>query len=425
MTILCWIRLLADPATMEQCMVEQISIDSFRALFDGDDEFAVIDPRVPEEFQRAHLLAATNLPLSRIEQQIGLAVPLGATLCVLCDAGGGEVDSAALLLESLGYTNIALLQGGIEAWKASDGTLFSGVSVPGKAFGEFIEKECATPSLGAAELHARQQTGANILLIDARTTEEHESYCIPGAVLCAGAELVYRVPPVITDDTDIVVHCGGRTRSIIGAQTLIDAGCERVYALENGTMAWQFEGLDLEHGSRASLPSPDVSAMMPIRALARQMAMYWHIDRMRSIPLQSARTRYLIDVRSGEEYQDGHISGSMHVPGGHLLQNIDRYLVVRNAMVVLIDSDRVRAITVAVWLRRMGWRRVFVFSLDDDKEKLEFGPGPVTSPLEDRDLDPRDYADSEVLLAQNRAYLEWELALLDQLPGDPAAPYLD
>jgi rhodanese-related sulfurtransferase len=404
-------------------MAEPITIGDFRELLASDDEFAAIDPRSPVEHSRGHILAASNLPLRQIEERISHLVPKKATCCVLIDAGGGEADEAATLLESLGYSNIKILQGGIDAWTASAGALFSGVSVPGKAFGEFIEKDCATPSMTASELQVRRVAGAKILLIDSRTAEEHSSYCIPGALLCEGAELVYRVPPVIEDDTDIVVHCGGRTRSIIGAQTLIDAGCERVFALENGTMAWQFEGLELEQGNHSSLPKPGKSSLMPIRAMAQQMATHWYIDRMSSIPLQAVRNRYLIDVRSREEYEAGHIPGSLHVPGGHLLQNVDRYLMVRNAIVILIDSDRVRATTVAVWLRRMGWHRVFVFSLDEDKESLEFGPGPTPSPQEDRDLDPQDYDDPEELLRQNRAYLEWEIALIDQLPGDPAAPY--
>jgi rhodanese-related sulfurtransferase len=162
-----------------------------------------------------------------------------------------------------------------------------------------------------------------------------------------------------------------------------------------------------------------------IRATAQQMAERWYIDRVSSIAAQEQRSRYLIDVRSREEYEAGHIAGSMHVPGGHLLQNVDRYLVVRNAVVILIDSDRVRAITTAVWLRRMGWRRVYVFSLDDDKTKLEFGSGSVAGPLENRDLDPNDYEDPEELMRANRSYLEWEIALIDQLPGDPAAPYIE
>jgi rhodanese-related sulfurtransferase len=401
-------------------MAESISIEAFRELFHHDTEFAVIDPRAAGEFARGHMLAASNLPIADLAQRIGVLVPRTETLCVLCDNGAGE---AAAALQALGYTNVSVLEGGLQAWQDSGAAVFSGVSVPGKAFGEYIEQQCATPAMTAAELRARQLAGNKLLLLDSRTAEEHSSYCIPGAILCPGAELLYRVPPVIQDHTDIVVHCGGRTRSIIGAQTLIDAGCERVFALENGTMAWQFEGLELEQGNQNSLPPPEESAIMPIRALARQMASHWYIDRMRSIPLKTACTRYLIDVRTGEEYESGHIPGAMHVPGGHLLQNIDRYLLVRNAMVVLIDSDRIRATTVAIWLRRMGWRRVFVFSLDDDKRNLETGPGPLPSPLEDRDLDPQDFSDHEALMAKNRAYLEWEQGLLEQLPGDPAAPY--
>ena len=406
-------------------MAEVISIEKFRELFVIDSEFAVIDPRNAVDFAAGHLLAASNLPLQQLDSLISQAVPLKTTLCVFCDAGAGEAVSAAAQLESLGYSNLAILDGGLEAWRASGGVVFSGVGVPGKAFGEFIESEYATPVMTAAQLRVRQQSGAKTLLIDSRTAEEHASYCIPGAILCPGAELVYRVLPMIQEDTDIVVHCGGRTRSIIGAQTLIDAGCERVYALENGTMAWQFEGLELEYGNQSALPKPEAEVLPEIREVAARTAERWYVDRVRSIPLQTTGNRYLVDVRSREEYEAGHIPGSLHVPGGHLLQNVDRYLVVRNAMVILIDADRVRASSVAVWLRRMGWRRVFVFSLDDDKADLEFGPGAIASPLEDRDLDPRDYDDPETLMRENRAYLEWEVALLGQLPGEPAAPYYE
>ena len=406
-------------------MAESMTIDAFRELFAADSEFAVIDPRDRDAYAGSHILAASNLPLAQLEQRVPALVPDPDTLCVLCDDGAGEAVEAASLLTKLGYGNVAILQGGTGAWSESGGALFSGVSVLSKAFGEWVESDCDTPSMTAAELQLRRQAGDRVLLLDARTEEEHASYCIPGAMLCPGGELVYRVPPVIDEDTDIVVHCGGRTRSIIGAQTLIDAGMERVYALQDGTMAWQFEGLELETGNDSALPPPQASALMPIRAMARQMASRWYIDRMRSIPLKTTCTRYLIDVRGREEYEAGHIAGSLHVPGGHLLQNVDRYLPVRNAMVVLIDSDRVRATTVAVWLRRMGWRRVFVFSLDDDKSNLELGAGALPSPVEDRDLDPQDYADIETLLQKNRAYLDWERALLDQIEGDPAVQDFD
>ena len=50
-------------------------------------------------------------------------------------------------------------------------------------------------------------------------------------------------------ETLVVVNCAGRTRSIIGAQSLINAGIpNKVVALKNGTMGWHLAGLELERG---------------------------------------------------------------------------------------------------------------------------------------------------------------------------------
>ncbi len=403
----------------------QLSIRMFRDLFRGDEEFAVIDPRLQSTFVERHLLAASNLPLDTLAAQLPKLLPRRHVLCVLCDDDGGRLaEKAAAILNSLGYDNTAIVDGGLRAWEQAGGAVFSGLSVPGKAFGEFIHRTCRTPSIDAAELYRRQQRGDGLLLIDARSAEEHESYCIPGAVLCPAAELIYRALPAITPGTGVVVHCGGRTRGIIGAQTLIDAGCSNVHALENGTMAWQFEGLELETGNREILPEPDSKSLILTRAITDRMAERWHIDRLDSVAVREQRSRYLIDVRGWEEYEIGHIPGSINVPGGQLLQNIDHYLVVRNSIVVLIDSDWVRAITTAVWLRRMGWRRVYAFTIDAGYERLETGAGDSVAATEDRHLDPNDYTDHEALMRDNRAYLEWEIDLINKLSREPAAPYI-
>ena len=109
-------------------MAESITIDVFRELFTCDEEFAVIDPRKLDEFSRGHILAASNLPLQQLENRIEFAVAQKHTRCVLCDAGGGEALEATALLESLGYSSLMILQGGIDAWQASGGALFSGAS---------------------------------------------------------------------------------------------------------------------------------------------------------------------------------------------------------------------------------------------------------------------------------------------------------
>src|SRR3974390_396022 len=74
---------------------------------------------------------------------------------------------------------------------------------------------------------------------------------IPGSVSVPGAELVLRAGRVAPDpETTIIVNCAGRTRSIIGTQSLINAGiANKVVALRNGTIGWTLAGKDLEYGA--------------------------------------------------------------------------------------------------------------------------------------------------------------------------------
>jgi rhodanese-related sulfurtransferase len=88
-----------------------------------------------------------------------------------------------------------------------------------------------------------------------------------------------------------------------------------------------------------------------------------------------ARTLYLLDVRTREEFERSHLAGSRHAPGGQLVQASDEYVGVRNARVVLIDPERVRAVMTASWLNQMGWREVRVLE-DLSGLPLERGPRP-------------------------------------------------
>ena len=72
------------------------------------------------------------------------------------------------------------------------------------------------------------------------------------------AELVRRLPALgLPPETLVVVTCAGRTRSIIGAQSLINAGLPNpVRALRNGTIGWTLAGRSLELRATRRLPAP-------------------------------------------------------------------------------------------------------------------------------------------------------------------------
>ncbi|HET9044919.1 MAG TPA: rhodanese-like domain-containing protein, partial [Burkholderiales bacterium] len=369
---------------------------------------------------KAHLLTAASVPLSWLEMRIDATVPRRAARIVLCDDDELLAQRAAAALRRFGYRNISVLAGGVGAWKAAGYELFSGVYVPSKAFGEFVEHECATPRIGAAELKAKLDAGEDVVVLDSRPMDEYRVMNIPGAADCPGAELVYRVHEVVQrPETLVVVNCAGRTRSIIGAQSLINAGIpNKVMALKNGTMGWHLAGLSLEHGSTRHAPAPGDAALAKARAAAVRVAERYgvkrigiaELERMRADP---ARTLYCFDVRSPDEYRAGHRAGFASAPGGQLVQATDVYAAVRNARIILADADGVRATMSASWLLQMGWPEVYVLDHDAPTGALVSGSeAPRILGLDGAKLDEVDVATlSEVLSAARATIVDFATSL--------------
>jgi rhodanese-related sulfurtransferase len=335
-------------------------------LADGG-ELALIDLREELVYSQDHLLWARNVPLSRLELRFAPLVPRRSTRIVLCDDCDGAVGRAAAILARAGYGDVSYLEGGVAAWAAAGFVLFSGMHVPSKAFGEFVEHARGTPSVSAAELDALIRADADLVVLDSRPFEEYTRVSIPTATNVPGAELVLRARELAPSPaTMIVVNCAGRTRSIIGAQSLIDAGVpNRVVALRNGTMGWQLAGLSCDSGRAARAPDVSPAGLAWATARAEAVAEIFGVRRIDRATLtqgraDKTRTTYLFDVRDPAEYAGGHLPGAVSAPGGQLVQATDLYAGTLGARIVLCDDHAVRALMTGAWLRQMGWDEVFV-----------------------------------------------------------------
>ena len=333
------------------------------ALHDGG-EIALLDVREDGEFGEDHMLFATPLPYSRLELGIASLVPRKSVRIVLCDDGrSGMAQRAASRLAALGYTDLFLLEGGTQGWKAAGYALFKGVNVPSKLFGEMVEHAYNTPRITAQDLVKMRESGEDFSLFDGRPVHEHHKMTIPGSTCCPNAELPYRVASMVRNPkTKIIVNCAGRTRSILGAQTLINFGVPNpVYALENGTQGWFLSDLQLEYGSALQYPDTVDAAQLPAQQEAARALMKRFNVRVAAAAevagwlKEPGRTTYLCDVRTPEEFAAGSIAGAQHTPGGQLIQATDQWVGVRNARIVLLDGgEMVRAPVVASWLLQLG-----------------------------------------------------------------------
>ena len=344
-----------------------ISAAELQRRLAGHEELALLDVREQGVHYRGHPFYASSVPLSRLELLIADLVPRRTAPIVVFDGGEGLAAKAAARLADLGYGSVEILDGGCAAWRAIGGELFSGINVPSKAFGEFVEHRFETPRIEAKELRALQTAGAKMVVLDSRPYEEYQRMCIPGGIDTPGAELAYRVHDLASDpDTLVVVNCAGRTRSIIGCQSLRNAGLpNRVVALKDGTMGWELAGYGCERGASRHAPAPSAEGRAKAQAAAERVAKRYGIKfadggLVHRWLHDEPRTTYLLDVRSREEFENAHIAGSRHAPGGQLVQATDEYVAVRHARLVLVDPQRVRAIMTASWLGQMGWHDVYV-----------------------------------------------------------------
>src|SRR6266851_9514008 len=215
------------------------------------DEIALLDVRREAAFATGHPLFAANMAADRIALEAEMRLPRKDVPIVIYDAGEGLVAVAADRFKTLGYTNVRQLDGGLQGWRRAGYELFQDVNSYAKAFGELVEQRRHTPSLPADEVAALIAGKANIAVLDVRRFDEYATMNIPGSVSVPGAELVLRAGSIAPDPaTTIIVNCAGRTRSIIGTQSLINAGVpNKVVALRNGTIGWTLARQNLEHGA--------------------------------------------------------------------------------------------------------------------------------------------------------------------------------
>jgi rhodanese-related sulfurtransferase len=396
--------------------IRPVSAAQVRAMLADGGELALLDVREEQVFSESHLLHARSAPLSRLELRAPLLVPRRAARIVLVDDGDGLGARAAQVLQRHGYTDLSVLEGGIRAWSEAGYVLFSGFNVPSKAFGELVEHAGATPNIDAAALKRMLDSGEDMVILDSRPFDEFSRMSIPKALNVPGAELVLRIADLAPSPrTTVIVNCAGRTRSIIGAQSLIDAGVpNKVMALRNGTMGWKLAGFTLDHGSdrRPPLASPSGRALAFSKSAAEGVARRCGVGRADLGMLarwrsEANRTTYLFDVRDPREYEAGHLPGAVSAPGGQLVQATDQYAGTLNSRMVLVDDLEVRALMTGAWLRQMGWKEVFVLAASGTETCRPAAPVLGQAERPDARLDPPALA----AMIEERAATVIDLAL--------------
>ena len=346
-------------------MSNQLSCRDLAALMGSEALYAVFDVRERGEFNACQISNATSLPRSQIEFRIAELVPDRRIPIAVYDEAEGRAELAAQTLVEFDYEDVSILEGGLPGWRREGLPTVSGVNVPSKVFGEKVHHERTVPEISPEELKILKERAVDLMLLDMRTPEEYGRFCIPGGLNVPGGDLILWADALSRKpETAVVVNCAGRTRSIIGAATLMRLGVKSVRALRNGTMGWVLAGLELESTPKREATVPPQESRQQAREMALRIAAEERIPWISARELIDLMSRkdvtYLIDVRSESEYEAGRLPGSLNVPGGQAVQRTDDFVAVKNGRIVFISNQSARAVMTAYWYRQMGFRDVQV-----------------------------------------------------------------
>ena len=399
----------------------KVTAGELAAMGADGEELAVLDIRDVAAHASGHVPGSCPVPASELELRLPGLLPRRAVRVVVIGEDDMAAHRAGHRIRRIGFANVAVLAGGVESWQQAGYEVHDGMHTMSKAFGEHLAHARSTPTMSAEELRLRRDRGEAVTLVDCRPASEYAALHVPGATNAPGTELLARVLDMdLQPGTPIVVSCAGRTRSIIGAQTLIDAGVDApVLSLENGTMGWRLAGEKLDMGA-----DEGAGALIPTTALEDAAARARRIAGEKGVPIISevdlaawladnSRTTYVFDVSSPGDYGAGHRPGFASAPGGQLVQELTARTAVPSARIVVADSDGVQSLLTAYWLRLMG-REAYAMPDANRGRWLESGAGDDGEPA--RPIKP--YERSIDALQAMRDYIEWELDLLDRVPAD-------
>ena len=358
--------LFHPPARGTQLSIASIDPPALQALLASASLHACIDVRERGEFARAQIAGTSPVNRGALELRMPVMVPDGRIpVVVLCD-DGRRSGLAAETLASMGYTDVRVLAGGVDAWQRRGLPVRSGWGVHGKEYGERVAHGGDVTHLSAVELAKRRKAGEDVVVVDVRSREEYLRGHVPDTYHIPGGNLLLDAPRLpLKQDTTLVVSCAGRTRGILGAQLLRDNGFTNVYALENGVMGWFLAGGEIATGTGKEVPresSPDRSGRIrqATEALASKNVLRRCTgDDFRAV-YESGETCYLLDVRLPEEYETGHIPRSIPLPLGQMALAHENFLAVRGAPVYVVSDDDLRPVWAAALLRNLGFGDVSI-----------------------------------------------------------------
>ena len=105
--------------------VRRLGPAQLTALINRDNAL-VLDLRPAADFEKGHIAGAKNVQMSQFDPENKQLAPAKALPVVLVCKVGQTADGAAKRLRKAGFSNVSVLEGGVQAWQGADLPLVKG-----------------------------------------------------------------------------------------------------------------------------------------------------------------------------------------------------------------------------------------------------------------------------------------------------------
>ena len=330
-------------------MISIISTSRALAHLASEAPVAFIDTRPRQDYVRSHAVFSVNAPLDTLESQILQLFETETAVAIIIGRTDQEAIWAGQRIVALTHLDPRVIEGGFSSWASHNLPVWGGEYTPSKAFGEWVEQTGMV--VGIKPQHAMQTVPD--YQYDVRPALEFQKFSLPESQHCPTG----RLGTLRMSSGTIYVHCAGRTRGIIAAQTLFDLNHpSTVRFIIGGTQGWELQGGTRTLGNRVIQPKRISKGQELERA--ERLAINFAIPVLSITTLNEWKQKHqnhrVLSV-SEDRLSPSDISPT------NLIQSTDQYLGTHHIPILISGPAPLDVAVTALWLRRMGWDAYALF----------------------------------------------------------------
>ena len=338
--------------------IRLVQIDEALQILRTTHRIAFIDVRDRKSYVDEHPIFAVNAPIDSIESQIKQLFGDEPGIALIIGDNPTMTDWAAAVIADATRLTPQIIDGGFDVWKNHRHPVWGGEYTPSKAFGEWVETTGNIQNI-------KPEDAINSpphYQFDVRPFTEFQKFSLPSSIHCPTGQLGALTIP----HSSIYLHCAGRTRGIIAAQTLADQDFDAsIYCITGGTQGWELAG-----GVRSFNNHRSAEGFFSEETMKQHAS---HLINKFNLPIATkdceskwanSETPFRIITVDEDQKTDRAISPTT------LIQSTDQYLGTHNMSIVVQGPNQLDCAVSVLWLRRMGW---------DSWLREEFAPESVAS----------------------------------------------